>query len=64
MEEFGTFNPGIKFNPDYTWPEEGTEKPCPNCNNPLTLNEKRTDYMGKPWWCGGCRWQFIDEEVS
>lgn len=63
MEDHGIFDPPIRFSPDYTWPPEGTEKNCPRCGKPLTLNENRSEYMGKPWWCGACKWQFEDEEV-
>ncbi|MCH2446309.1 MAG: hypothetical protein MK230_02950 [Candidatus Marinimicrobia bacterium] len=63
MDEFTTFDEPLKFNPDYNWPDEGTEKDCPKCNGVLTLNEKSISYKGKPWWCGTCRWQFTDEEV-
>ena len=64
MKDHSTFDPELRFRPDYVWPAEGTEKNCPKCGNPLTLNENRPDYMGKPWWCGRCRWQFSDDEVS
>ena len=51
MTEFKTFDSPIEFNPDYEWPNEDTELDCPKCDNPLTLNIKRSDYKGKPWWC-------------
>jgi transposase-like protein len=63
MAEFTLFDDPLQFNPDYTWPKEGTEKDCPKCQGSLTLNEQRPDYKGKPWWCSDCRWQFTDEEV-
>ena len=63
MDEFTTFDTPLQFNPEYSWPDEGTEKDCPKCNGELTLNEKNSSYMGKPWWCGTCRWQFTDEEL-
>ena len=63
MDEFTIFDEPLQFNPEYSWPDEGTEKDCPTCNGELTLNEKNSSYMGKPWWCGTCRWQFTDEEL-
>ena len=63
MEEKIKTNTSIKFKPDYRWPTEGSNKNCPKCNTPLTLNENRPEYMGKPWWCNVCKWQFSDEEV-
>ena len=64
MTEFKTFDSPIEFNPDYEWPNEDAELDCPKCDNPLTLNIKRIDYKGKPWWCGKCRWQFSNEEAT
>jgi len=63
MDEFTTFDVPLQFNPEYSWPDEGTEQDCPKCKGELTLNEKNSSYKGKPWWCGTCRWQFTDEEV-
>ena len=63
MDEFTLFDDPLQFNPEYTWPKDGTEKDCPKCKGALTLNEQRPDYKGKPWWCSACRWQFTNEEV-
>ena len=54
----------IKFRPDYTWPEEGSTRNCPRCNNPMQLQENLRDFYGKPWWCHSCQWQFSEEDLK
>jgi len=34
-----TFEDGLKYRPDYEWPEPGTEKKCPKCQRELELVE-------------------------
>lgn len=63
MDDITKFENPIRFKPDYAWPSEDEEKNCPRCDNPLTLNENQQNYMGKPWWCGNCRWQFTVDEI-
>ena len=63
MDEFTIFDDPLQFNPEYSWPKEGTKKNCPKCDTALTLNEERPDYKGKPWWCSDCRWQYTSDEV-
>ena len=50
--------------PNYQWPEKGTQRNCPKCGELLQLNAQRTQYYGKPWWCGPCKWQFSEEDFS
>ena len=49
-----TFEDGLKYRPDYEWPEPGTEKKCPKCQRELELVENSPSYYGKPWWCYNC----------
>ncbi|MCH7859366.1 MAG: hypothetical protein IID14_06655 [Candidatus Marinimicrobia bacterium] len=49
---------------NYTWPEPGTERPCPFSGIPLQLNEQRPGYNGKPWTCPQCIWFFSEEELK
>ena len=59
-----TFEDGLKYRPDYEWPEPGTERNCPQCNKPIELVEDRPTYYGKPWWCSKCKWQFSEEDFA
>ena len=59
-----TFEDGLKYRPDYEWPETGTEKKCPRCQRELELVENSPSYYGKPWWCYKCQWQFSEEEFA
>ena len=34
-----TFEEGLKYRPDYAWPEDGTERVCPKCQGTLELSE-------------------------
>ena len=45
-----TYEDGLKYKPDYKWPEPGTVKNCPKCKRPLELCEDSPSYYGKPWW--------------
>ena len=59
-----TFEDGLKYRPDYEWPEPGTEKKCPKCQRELELVENSPSYNGKPWWCYKCQWQFSEEDFA
>ena len=59
-----TFEEGLKYRPDYEWPEPGTEKKCPKCQRELELVENSPSYYGKPWWCYKCQWQFSEEDFA
>ena len=59
-----TFEEGLKYRPDYEWPEAGTEKKCPKCQRELELVENSPSYYGKPWWCYKCQWQFSEEDFA
>ena len=39
-----TFEDGLKYRPDYEWPEPGTEKKCPKCQRELELVENSPSY--------------------
>ena len=64
MNEHHTPDPALKFRPDYTWPDEGTERNCPQCESAMQLNENNTAYFGKTWWCPQCQFQFSEEELD
>ena len=59
-----TFEEGLKYRPDYEWPEPGTEKKCPKCQRELELVENSPSYYGKPRWCYKCQWQFSEEDFA
>ena len=59
-----TFEEGLKYRPDYEWPEPGTEKKCPKCQRELEVVENSPSYYGKPWWCYKCQWQFSEEDFA
>ena len=59
-----TFEDGLKYRPDYEWPESGTEKKCPKCQRELELVENSPSYYGKPWWCYKCQGQFSEEDFA
>ena len=59
-----TFEDGLKYRPEYEWPESGTEKKCPKCQRELELVENSPSYYGKPWWCYKCQWQFSEEDFA
>ena len=64
MLEHHTFEKGVKFRPDYKWPEEGAERDCPRCEQSLELVENSDSYYGKSWWCPPCQWQFSEEDLD
>ena len=59
-----TFEDGLKYRPDYEWPDEGTKRICTKCMRPLELCENSPNYYGKPWWCFKCKWQFSEEDLK
>ena len=59
-----TFEEGLKYRPDYEWPEPGTEKKCPKCQRELELVENSPSYYGKPCWCYKCQCQFSEEDFA
>jgi len=63
MENLFSDNIGYKFKPDYTWPENGSQRDCPRCGDDLELVENKESYYGKPWWCVPCQWQFSEEDL-
>ena len=64
MIEHHTFEKDLKYRPDYAWPEEGTERDCPRCNEAMELVPNLETYFGKPWWCAPCQWQFSEEDLE
>ena len=64
MENEYSYDGGLKFKPNYKWPEVGTEKNCPKCDDQLELIENRNTYFGKPWWCVTCQWQFSEDDLA
>jgi transposase-like protein len=64
MHKHHTSEEGYKYKPDYSWPDQGTEKDCPRCNDALELVENKDTYFGKPWWCAPCQWQFSEEDLD
>ena len=64
MNKISTYDPAIKFNPDYVWPKEGTERNCPKCETAMQLVDNDPTYFGKPWWCYKCKWQFSEEDLA
>mgnify|MGYP003958417157 FL=1 len=64
MQEHHTYENGLKYRPDYKWPEKGTERDCPRCNDSLELVDDLKTYFGKPWWCVPCQWQFSEEDLD
>ena len=64
MENEYSYDGGFKFKPDYQWPEAGTKKDCPKCDDQLELIENRNTYFGKPWWCVTCQWQFSEDDLA
>ncbi|SVB49531.1 uncharacterized protein METZ01_LOCUS202385 [marine metagenome] len=59
-----TFEEGLKYRPDYAWPEDGAERDCPKCQETLEIVENDPSYYGKPWWCTFCKWQFSEEDLD
>tara|TARA_B110000046_G_scaffold38584_1_gene42415 strand:- start:75 stop:299 length:225 start_codon:yes stop_codon:yes gene_type:complete len=64
MHKHHTSEDGYKYKPDYKWPDLGTIKNCPRCNDELELIENKDSYFGKPWWCAPCQWQFSEEDLA
>ena len=64
MHKHHTSEDGYKYRPDYKWPDLGTIKNCPRCNDELELIENKDSYFGKPWWCAPCQWQFSEEDLA
>ncbi len=64
MKEYHTYENGLKYKPDYKWPENGSQKDCPRCNDSLEIVKKDNAYYGKPWWCSKCQWQFSEEDLE
>ena len=63
MDNNISYDGGLKFKPDYKWPEKGSVEVCPKCSEKLELGENRKTYFGKPWWCVTCQWQFSEEDL-
>ena len=59
-----TYEDGLKYKPEYKWPEPGTERDCPTCKRHLELAEDLPSYYGKPWWCYKCKWQYSEEDLA
>ena len=59
-----TYEDGLKYKPDYKWPEPGTERDCQTCKRHLELVEDLPSYYGKPWWCYKCKWQYSEEDLA
>ena len=57
-----TFEDGLKYRPDYKWPDPNTESECPQHKHHLELIENKPNYYGKPWWCYKCQWQFSEDD--
>ena len=53
---------GLKYRPDYKWPNPGTDRKCPRFEHSLEIIEDKPNYYGKPWWCYKCQWQFSEED--
>lgn len=64
MRDVGKYEDPLKFRPNYTWPEPGTQRSCPKSGHPLQLVENSPTYFGKPWWCSRCQYQFTEEELA
>jgi transposase-like protein len=64
MHKHHTSEDGYKYKPDYKWPDLGTIKNCPRCDDELELIENKDSYFGKPWWCAPCQWQFSEEDLA
>ncbi|MBJ11714.1 MAG: hypothetical protein CMG62_01365 [Candidatus Marinimicrobia bacterium] len=64
MHDHSTFEEGLKYRPEYSWPEEGSIRNCPRCDDEMELIENLKNYYGKPWWCSDCQWQFSEEEFQ
>ncbi len=62
MKDHHTYENGLKYKPDYKWPEPGSERNCPKFDHNLELAEDVPNYFGKPWWCHKCQYQFSEEE--
>ena len=39
MHDHSTFEEGLKYRPEYTWPEEGSIRNCPRCDDEMELIE-------------------------
>ena len=52
MNKISTYDPAIKFKPDYVWPEEGAERNCPKCETAMQLVDNDPTYLENP---GGAR---------
>ena len=64
MKEYHTYESGLKYKPDYEWPENNEKRNCPRCGDGLEIIEKRPTYYGKPWWCAPCQWQFSVDDLD
>lgn len=64
MDKYTTYDPPIKFRENYAWPEKGTLRNCPRCDTQMQLNDNDETYLGKPWWCPKCQWQFSEKELA
>ena len=64
MKDHHTYENGLKYKPDYKWPEKDTVEICPRCNDTLELISEHKAYFGKPWWCTKCQWQFSVEDLE
>ena len=59
-----TYEGGLKYRPDYEWPEPGTDRKLSKVGDILEIIENKPNYYGKPWWCYKCQWQFSEEDLS
>ena len=64
MDSHTTFESGLKYKPEYAWPEKSSERDCPVCKDSLELVENKNNYYGKPWWCAPCQWQYSEEDFQ
>lgn len=62
MHKHHTSEEGYKYRADYEWPEPGSERECPRFKHTLELQENKSTYFGKPWWCYKCQWQFSEDD--
>ena len=47
MKDHHTYENGLKYKPDYKWPEPGSERNCPKFDHNLELAEDVPNYFGK-----------------
>ena len=54
----------VKFRVEYKWPDKGSTRDCPKCNDPMQLQANVRDYYGKPWVCHTCQCQYSEEDLK